>query len=114
MKAALVLAAAAGLWGGPAQAGVLRPDAPCSVAVAALDSNNRQTLGYVVQLIVDVMEAADEGMVSKGQKSVLAALSDDQILDLVADATTECRSNPEKPVRLVATQVYFAARIYAQ
>jgi hypothetical protein len=67
----------------------------CAALMEMVDSSNRQSIGIATQFMADVFYDADQPYVSKKRGGIVAPLTENGFVGLVAFGFSLCRKNPE-------------------
>ena len=82
----------------------------CANLIELVDSTNRQSIGIATQFMADVFYDADQVYIHRKRGGIVAPLTEDGFIKLVALGFSHCREHPDMQARAVMLDVYSSVR----
>ena len=83
---------------------------PCTAAIRASDTSSAEQMREVFLYVRETMVALDDVHTQQGEPGIMAQLSDQGMIDMVAMTVTFCRKNPKATVYNTAAKLYRETR----
>ena len=82
----------------------------CTIVVKAMDTENREMLADIKQYVLNVMEKLDAGHTEAGEPGIMASLTDNGSLNMVALTAVHCQKFPKQTIFNASAFVYRGTR----
>ena len=106
----LLAAVLAGFSASPVRAIELTDHSPCTAVATAFDSKNKEMIRQLSAYIQNTMNKMDARHTENGEPGIMAQLSDEGLVGLVAVVAAHCQTHPRETVYNATAFVYRGTR----